>query len=101
VARHQCNNKAYRLWLLHESQCAYCLDFALHRRVLHALICAAFSVIVTARELRAGAWRPALKTVLDIALALPKISLRWQQNYFQGALVIALIALAFPNHIGF
>jgi hypothetical protein len=65
-----------------------------------ALICAALSVIVTAHELRAGAWRPALRTRLDIALALPKIWLRWQKNYFHGAPVIALIALAFANHIG-
>lgn len=66
-----------------------------------ALICAVLSVIVTTCELRAAAWRPALRTRLDIALALPKIWLRWQKNYFYGAPVIALIALAFANHIGF
>jgi hypothetical protein len=66
-----------------------------------AIICAALSVVVTIHELRAGTWRPALRTRLDIALALPKIWLRWQKNYLHGAPVVALIALAFANHIGF
>lgn len=66
-----------------------------------ALICAALAAITTVYELRAGAWRPALATRLDVALALPKVWLRWQKNYLRGAPVIALIALAFANHVGF
>lgn len=66
-----------------------------------ALICAVLAVAVTVHELRAGAWRPALSTRLDVALALPKVWLRWQRNYLLGAPVIALIALSFANHVGF
>jgi hypothetical protein len=66
-----------------------------------ALICAALAVGVTLHELRAGAWRPALATRSDVALALPKIWLRWQRNYLLGAPVIAIVAVAFANHVGF
>jgi hypothetical protein len=66
-----------------------------------ALICATLAMAVTVHELRAGAWRPALATRLDVALALPKIWLRWHRNYLLGAPVIAVVAIAFANHVGF
>ncbi|MGE4404373.1 hypothetical protein [Pseudomonas sp.] len=66
-----------------------------------ALICAVLALVATAHEIRAGAWRPALATRIDIALALPKVWLRWQRNYLRGAPVIVMIALAFANHVGF
>ena len=66
-----------------------------------ALICAVLAVGVTVHELRAGAWRPALVTRLDVALALPKVWLRWQRNYLFGTPVIAMIAVAYANHVGF
>lgn len=66
-----------------------------------ALICAILAMALTAHELRSGAWRPALLTHMDVALALPKIWLRWQRNYLLGAPVIGLVALAFANSIGF
>lgn len=66
-----------------------------------ALICACLAMFVTVQEIRAGQWRPSLVTRLDLALALPKIWLRWQKNYLLGAPVIAAIALAFANHVGF
>ena len=66
-----------------------------------ALICAALAVAVTLHELRAGEWRPALATRLDLVLAVPKVWLRWQRNYFLGTPVIAIVAIAFANHVGF
>lgn len=37
----------------------------------------------------------------DKVLALPKLWLRWQLNYLQGAPVILMTALLYANHIGF
>lgn len=65
-----------------------------------ALLCASLAAVLTMHEIRAGAWRPPLTTRLDVALALPKIWLRWQKNYLLGAPVIAAVALAFAYHVG-
>lgn len=66
-----------------------------------ALICACLAVIVTIYELHSGAWRPALTSKMQIVLALPKLWLRWQKNYFLGAPVVLMIGLGFANHVGF
>lgn len=66
-----------------------------------ALLCSALALAVTLHELGAGDWRPALATRFDLLLALPKVWLRWQRNYLFGAPVIAIIAIAFANHVGF
>ncbi|MCJ2180085.1 hypothetical protein B2G71_19525 [Novosphingobium sp. PC22D] len=66
-----------------------------------ALICGALAAVATFLDLFQGKWRPSFATRLDIALALPKIWLRWQRNYLLGTPVIAFIALYFAYHVGF
>ncbi|WP_103727287.1 hypothetical protein [Novosphingobium sp. HII-3] len=66
-----------------------------------ALICAVLAIMVTFYELKAGVWRPALSTKFQIALAVPKIWLRWQKNYLFGAPVIVAISIAYAHHVGF
>lgn len=66
-----------------------------------AMICAVLAFIVTILEIRTGAWRPSLRSRRDIALALPKLWLRWQRNHLFGAPVVLLIAIAFANHLSF
>jgi hypothetical protein len=66
-----------------------------------ALLCAALAMMLTIHEIRARVWRPPLATKVDLALAIPKLWLRWQKNYLLGAPVIAAVALAFAHHVGF
>lgn len=66
-----------------------------------ALICAVLAALVTMHELWSGMWRPSSATRFQMALALPKVWLRWQRNYLFGAPVVLLIGLAFAWYLGF
>lgn len=66
-----------------------------------ALICAMLSALVTWDDWRTGRWVPANASMLDRALLVPRLWLRWQTNYLTGAPPIIVISLYYASSIGF
>lgn len=64
-------------------------------------LCAVFAVIKTIHDFRTGARTVATATVLDKILAAPRVWVRWQLNYLQGAPAILAIAVLYAHHLGF
>lgn len=64
-------------------------------------MCAVFAIIKTIHDYRTGARTVATTTVLDKVLAAPRVWVRWQLNYLQGAPAILGIAALYAHHLGF
>lgn len=64
-------------------------------------MCAVFAIIKTIHDFRTGARTVATTTVLDKVLAAPRVWVRWQLNYLQGAPAILAIAALYAHHLGF
>lgn len=64
-------------------------------------ICAVSAIVKTVHEYRSGARTLATTTVTDKLLAAPRLWVRWQLNYLQGAPAILAIAMLYAHHLGF
>jgi len=64
-------------------------------------MCAVFAIIKTIHDYRTGASIVETTTVLDKVLAAPRVWVRWQLNYLQGAPATLAIATLYAHHLGF